>query len=143
MIRIDVKVLNEEVLLRLDTLPRRLRDQLRRKLGDVMEDAREDMLGKKPGKFLDPTYVQAEVQDTGGLLIGSINAEDKPGYFSYSKSNVMRFVAKSGDIVFTYKINEHPFPKGGPVVERYFREKKPWLIDQIEDTVFDVVYNAR
>lgn len=146
MIKIDVKVQNEEVLARLESLPKRLREFLTAKMEAFLEGpARERLHSEVPGKFLDPKYVHADVQTLGSLLVGSIEAEDKPGVYGIvpTKASVLRFVAKSGDLVFTKRVRFHPFPKGAPVIERYFREHKPWLIEQTEDLIFEAVYDAR
>jgi hypothetical protein len=142
-IRIDVSVRGEEAILRLDSLPRRLREQLAQKMAGVLGTARTDMLGGLPGKYLDPKYINVEVTATKDLLIGTLDAEQKPGFYSIvpNKANVLRFIAKSGDIVFTKRVSRHPFLSGAPAIERYFAENKPWLIEQIEDAVFDVVYS--
>lgn len=144
-IRIDVNVRGEEAILRLDSLPRRLREQLAQKMGSVLGTARTDMLQGLPGKYLDPKYINVEVSATKDLLIGTLNAEQKPGFYVPPivpvKADVLRFIAKSGDIVFTKRVARHPFLSGAPAIERYFAENKPWLIEQIEDAVFDVVYS--
>lgn len=143
-IRIDVTVRGTEAILRLDTLPKRLRKALLDKMYGAMAMARDDLLsGRPPGKYLDPQYVDAIVEQRGDVLVGTLRVADKPGIYSIfpSKASVLRFIAKSGDIVFTQKVLRHPFPKGEVAIERYFLEKKPWLIEQIEDTVFDTVYS--
>jgi hypothetical protein len=142
-IRIDVSVRGEEAILRLDSLPRRLREQLAQKMGSVLGTVRTDMLQGLSGKYLDPKYISVEVTATKDLLIGTLDAEQKPGFYTIvpTKANVLRFIAKSGDIVFTKRVSRHPFLSGAPVIERYFAENKPWLIEQIEDAVFDVVYS--
>jgi hypothetical protein len=145
VIRIDVEVRGEEAIVRLETLPRRLRDFLEARLSTfLMTSATERLLSRLPGKFLDPRHVVTDVQTVGSLLIGSLEYIDKLGTYPIPRGapSLLRFIARSGDIVFTRHV-DHPFLKGGPVIERYFRENKPWLIEQIEDFVFEAVYNAR
>ncbi len=116
-------------------------------MGLVLNDARSDMLqeDRAPNKYLDPKYVGVSVEQSGNLLIGTLEAEQKPGFYSIipTKASILRFISKDGDVVFTRKVSRHPYPNATPAIERYFAEKKPWLIEQMEDTVFDVVYNAR
>lgn len=143
-IRIDVSVEGEEAILKLGSLPKRLRKALVDKMYGAMSTAKDQMLEGVPGKYLDKDYIDAFVEQQGDVLIGTLRAEDKPGFYKIppgDKRTFMRFIAKSGDLVRTTKVWEHPYPKGGPAIERYFLEHKPWLIEQIEDAVFDVVYN--
>jgi len=103
------------------------------------------MFGRLPGKYLDPSYVRSGVAETGGFLIGYLEADQKPGTYPIKAVNykTLRFYwEKVGQVVHPKSVN-HPFLSGSLVIERYFRERKPWLIEQIEDAVFDVVYNAR
>lgn len=144
MIRIDVDIQGEEVFINLQTLPKRLRQQLEEKLLSAMREIKSQALTGIPGKYIDASYVQEGIETLGNsTLIGFVEAQDKPGFYDIlpSKASVLRFVSKSGDLVFTKRVYYHPFPKGGPVIERYFAEHKPWLIEQIEDAVFDVVYS--
>lgn len=146
MIRIDVKVRNEEIFVGLETLPKRLREFLAAKLEAFLDGpARERLQGEVPGKYVDPRYIQAEVATVGSLLVGSLEVGDKPGVYAIPKEGkrLMRFVSKSGEVVFTRKVENHPFPKGVPIAERYFRDHKPWLLEQTEDLIFDAVYDAR
>ncbi len=141
-IRIDVQILGEEAILRLDSLPRRLREALTKKMLEAMGTVKSELLYDTPGRYLDPKYIKSEVTQSGDLLVGTVEAEDKPGVYSIypTKANVLRFISKDGDVVFARRVLYHPFLKAGPIVERYFRDHKPWLIEQIEDAVFDVVY---
>jgi hypothetical protein len=146
LIRIDVKVRNEEIFVRLETLPKRLREFLTAKLEAFLDGpARERLQSEVPGKYVDPRYIQAEVATVGSLLVGSLEVGDKPGVYTIvpTKANILRFIAKSGDVVFTKRVLLHPFPKGAPIAERYFRDHKPWLLEQTEDLIFDAVYDAR
>lgn len=146
MISINVNVVGEEALVRLDTLPRRLRAFLETKLDAfLIGPARERLFLEAPGKYLDPQYVQADVRTVGDLLVGSLEIGDKPGVYEFGTKTApaLAFRAKSGDWVVVKRVYNHPYMKGGPIAERYFRENKPWLIDEIEDIIFDAVYNAR
>lgn len=141
MINVTVQVSTGEVLLRLDQLPRRVRRALTDKMNDIIRLAKTDMLSGPPGKFIDSTYVKSGVETIGSLLIGFIEVEDKPGVYQIypSKARILKFIAKSGDLVKTRRVLRHPFPKGAPVVERYLTENKPWIIDQVEDAVIEAL----
>lgn len=146
MIRIDAQIVGTEALVRLDTLPKRHQQLVERKLLAFLEGtAKGQILAGIPGRFVDPKYISAEVSVLGNLLIGSIEGNDKPGVYSIypTKANLLRFISKSGDIVFTKRVLRHPFMKTSPVLERYFRDYKPWLVEQVEDLVFEAVYDAR
>jgi hypothetical protein len=146
MIRIDAKISGEEALVRLDTLPKRFRGLLEKKLQSFLETkVKGGLLVGHPGRYLDPKYVGVDVTTIGSLLIGTLEGEDKPGVYSIfpTKARLLRFESKSGDIVFTKRVLLHPFPKAAPMIERYFRDNKPWLLEQVEDLVFEAVYDAR
>ncbi len=144
-IRIDVSVRGEEAILRLDSLPRRLREQLTQKMRAALGTARTDMLDEVPGKYLAKELVTVEVQSVGDLLIATLEGKQKPGFirpaYGPKTAGAMAFFAKSGDWVVTKRIYQHPYPDPKWSIEKYFRENKPWLIEQIEDAVFDVVYS--
>jgi hypothetical protein len=146
MIRIDVNVVGEEAILHLESLPRRLRDYLTQRMEAFFEGPATDrLLSELPGKYLDPRYIHSEVATVGSLLIGTLTADQKPGFYPISpvRARVLKFVSRTGEIVFTRRVTRHPFLNASPVIERYFRENKPWLIEGVEDFVFDAIYNAR
>lgn len=141
MISIDLRVSGDEVLLRLDQLPRRVRQELTKKFEAIFARMEGEMLQGVPGKFIDPARVRSGTSAIGSLLIGYIEVEDKPGVYAIypTKARVLRFLAKDGDWVHTPRVLLHPFLKGAPVVERYLREQKPWLYDMIEDAVIEAL----
>lgn len=144
MISIRVDVQAEEVLVRLDTLPRRLRGLIITKLTGVLDRAREEMLHDMPGRYLDPAYIQVDVGTAGSMLVGTLEATQKQGRYLITPKHArfLRFYwEKVGAHVAFPRVNRQ-YMNPAPIVERFFREKKPWLIDQVEDAVFDAVYNT-
>lgn len=141
---ITVTVYADEVIVRLDQFPRRLREAIRSKLETtIFPKIRQDIFVGKPGQFLDPKTVKTSVEDigsVGGTVVGVFEAEDKPGVYTIlpTKANFLRFIAKSGDLVVTKAVYRHPFPKTTPVVERVLAESKPWVIEQLEDAVYGI-----
>lgn len=140
---ITVTVYADEVIVRLDQFPRRLREAIRSKLETmIFPKIRQDIFVGKPGQFLDPKTVKTSVEDigsAGGTVIGVFEAEDKPGVYTIlptKAKNLLYFIAKSGDLVVTKAVYRHPFLKTTPVVERVLAESKPWVIEQLEDAVY-------
>jgi len=138
---IQITIYADEVLFRLDQLPRRIRSALREKYGEIFERVNEELFRGVPGQYLDPNFIETGVTEQGSLLIGWIESSDKSGVYSIfpSKANFLRFVAKSGDLVFTKRVLRHPYLKGAPIVERYLRESKPWILDMLEDAVVEAL----
>lgn len=130
---ITVTVYADEILFRLDQLPKKIRGALETKYEEIFAELRERMFQNPPGKFVDPEYVQSGVEAQGSTLIGFIEAEDKPGTYPInpSKARALRFLTKDGTLIRTKHVN-HPFMKGTPIVERLLLESKPWILDQLE-----------
>lgn len=146
MIRIDAQIVGNEALVRLDTLPARSRGLAETKLLAFLEGtAKEKIFARPPGRYVDPQYIMAGTSVSGQLLVGFLEGTDKPGVYPIypTKANLLRFISKSGELVFTKRVLRHPFMKASPVIDRYFVDYKPWLVEQIEDLVFEAVYNAR
>jgi hypothetical protein len=94
-----------------------------------------------PGKYLDQRFIQSGIEQIGSLQIGFIEATDKPGFYSFGPKTkkALAFEAKSGDWVVTKRVINHPYLKGAPIVARYLEEKKPWILDQLEDAVIEAL----
>lgn len=141
---ITVTVYADEVIVRLDQFPRKLREAIRSKLETmIFPKIRQDIFVGKPGQFLDPKTVKTSVEDigsAGGTVIGVFEAEDKRGVYGFGPKEkpYLKFIAKDGEIVRTKHVYNHPFPKTAPVVERVLAESKPWVIEQLEDAVYGI-----
>lgn len=136
---ISIRIIAEEAILHLDRIPTALRKALRKKYEDIFDQLRIGMKDRVPLKFLDPKMIQSGTEEQGSMIIGFLEAEDKPGVYSIfpSKAKVLRFVAKSGEIVFAPKVLNHPFPKAAGHLNLYLEESKPWILDQLNDVVKD------
>lgn len=141
MITVNVQVNADELILRLDGFPLRLRAALHQKFEKIFDEVRTDFLKKTPGKYLDPRHIQFGIADQGSLVIGFIETEDKPGFYAIfpSKGRVLRFISKSGQVVFTRSVMRHPFLKGTRLIEEHLRAMKPWVIDQMEDALIEAL----
>lgn len=141
MISTKITVRGDEVLLRLDHLPKKIREQVAGKFESIFLRMAGEMTARPPGKFLDKSYIQTGVERLGSQVIGFIEVEDKPGVYSIypSKAPILKFVAKSGDLVRTRRVLNHPYLKGAPVVERYLLEQKPWVLEEIEDAIAEAI----
>lgn len=143
---IDVTIRGEEVLLRLDQLPRKIREEIRDKFtSSIFPRMTREILSGTPGKFIDPRYIQTGVEQIGSLVIGFLEVEDKPGVYAIypDKARILRFVGKSGEIVRTRRVLNHPYLKGAPVVERYLLENKPWLVEEVQEAVVEAISRRR
>ena len=137
---ITVKVYADEVLFRLDQIPKRLRAALQSKFESVFAEVTRQTFEGLPGKYLDPTTVQSGISQQGSLTIGFIESQDKPGlYLIYpTKARALRFIAKDGDLVYTKRVL-HPFLKSSTTVERSIAALKPWIEDQLEDALIEAL----
>jgi hypothetical protein len=134
------EVYSEEILTTLNNLPHKIQVAVKLKMENVLDILKDDLFSKKPGMFLDKSTVTTDVEDFYGSIIGSMAGRDKQGSYliTPTKQRALQFVAKSGDLVTT-KLVRHPFLKTVPQIERVLLESKPWIIDQIEDTVIEAL----
>ena len=141
---IEIRVQADEVLFRLDQLPRRVREELAAKFQTIFARVESEIAANVPGKYIDPSYIQSGVDRLGSTMIGFVEIGDKPGVYAIypTKANVLRFMSKSGDLVRTRRVLNHPYLKGAPVAERYLIESKPWVLEELNDAVIEAV-NAR
>jgi hypothetical protein len=137
----EIRIYADEVVLGLARLPVRIREMVEQKMARVMDDVREQTFSKKPGVFVDSSTVQMGVTTHGNTVIGYIETTDKKGVYSIlpSKARALRFIAKSGDIVHTKAVYNHPYLKGSKMVEQTLLEMKPWIIDTLEDAVVEAL----
>jgi hypothetical protein len=139
---IDVRIVGDEVLLRLDQLPRKIRREIANKFRqEIFPRIEREITAKPPGKYIDPNYIQSGVEQLGSTLIGFVEIEDKPGVYSILphgnyllRNKPQQFVAR--------EVHKHPYLKGAPVVARYLAEQKPWIAEDINDAVIEAI-NAR
>jgi hypothetical protein len=136
---ITVKIIAEEAIFHLDKLPASIRNALKKKYEDIFDQLRAGMKDQIPLKFLDPKLVTSGVEEIGSSVIGFIEAEDKPGVYAIfpTKAKVLRFLSKSGEIVFAPKVLNHPFPKAAQHLNQYLLDSKPWIVEQLTNAVKD------
>jgi hypothetical protein len=138
---IEITVYADEVLFRLDQIPRRIRLALHEKFEQIFATLRAELFSKVPGKYLDPGFIQSGVEDQGSLVIGFVEAQAKPGVYSIfpSKARLLKFVTKEGQLVFARQVTRHPYLKGAPMVERLLRESKPWILAELDAAVVEAL----
>lgn len=128
----------EEITLRLDLLPRRLRDTLRAKFENIFSELTTQFFEGVPGKFLDPKQVQTGITEIGSSLVGYIEYSDKEGVYAiYPVNKPMLMNLKQQ--FFAREVHHHPFPKGIPMIERLLTEAKPWIEGQLMNTYIEVL----
>lgn len=140
MISINVTVNADEVLFRLDQIPKKLRAALHSKFEAIFDQFRQETFSKVPGRYLDPNYIKSGVTDQGSLVIGYIESDDKSGFYTIlpSKARALRFLSKGGELVYSRRVL-HPYLKGSPIVAREILAAKPWIEDQITDALYEAL----
>lgn len=139
---VEVRVYSSEVVVALENLPRKIRAAVREKLGMVVEEVKATALAGKPGVFITPSTIETEVVGIGNTIIGSLEAQDKVGVYSIfpSKARVLRFVAKSGDLVHTAHVFAHPYPKSSVAVERALQKlDQARFVDEVENAIIEAL----
>ncbi len=137
---ITITVYADEVLFRLDQIPKKLREALRAKFEDVFSVVSQRVFEGSPWKYLNPAMIQSGVTDQGSLVIGYIEATDRDTKYPIvpKAKPYLKFVAKDGEFVTT-KLVMHPYLKGVPRVAQVLLESKPWIIDQLTDAVYEAL----
>jgi hypothetical protein len=138
---IEIRVYADEVTFGLEQIPKRIRENLKSKFEGIFSTVKAEVFSGRPGKYLDPKFIQSGIEQIGSLQIGFIEAEDKPGTYVIvpTKRRLLEFIGtKDGALVRTKLVN-HPYLKGAPVVARYLEEKKPWILDQLESAVIEAL----
>jgi len=132
---IDVRVIGEEVLLRLDQLPQAVRRRIVAKMGAIFAKMEEDILSRTPGRFFDKAFLLSGVTSQGDTLIGYLEANDKPGLYSIFPVNKTYLINRPKNF-FAREVHRHPYLKPEALhIETYLRESKPWILDQISEAV--------
>jgi hypothetical protein len=132
---------DEEVLVQLKGLPQKVREAVKSKMETILATVREDIFQTLPGKYIDPKTIVSGVTDVGSTIVGFIEATDKPGLY-YIFPNYAKYLifigARDGKKVAARMVR-HPYPRGTPLVISKMAELKPWIEDQLEDTIIDVM----
>lgn len=135
MVEINITAYADELLLRLDNLPKRIREELREKFKFIFLRVELELFNKTPGQFLDKSYIQSGVTDIGSSVIGYIEATDKPGVYPIPMSKGKLIQLASGEKVWARQVLNHPYLKASPLVARAIEQSKPWIIEALEDAV--------
>ncbi len=137
---ITVNIVAEEAILHLERIPRDLREMLKKKFGDIFDQLRAGMAEVVPLKYLDPKFVQSGTEELGSSIVGFIEADEKPGVYAIypSKARVLRFISQSGEVVFVPKVLAHPFTRADRHLADYLARSKPWIVEQLEDSIKDL-----
>ena len=140
---IEIRIYDEEVILRLDQFPRKIREAMREKFSSaIFPQIREDITSRPPGKFLDLKNLETGVEDQGQSVIGFISYEDKPGTYPIiaTKSALLHFFwNKIGRWIVTKEV-AHPFLKGTKIVAEELTSKHNWIIDELTTAVTEVQF---
>src|SRR6266566_3244175 len=115
---VKLVVYDDEVMLKLEGLPRRVRDALHLKFERIFDQVRGDFFKATPAKFLDPSLAIMDVTDVGSSVLGYIEINQKDGTYTITaKSQALRFISKGGELLFRKSV-QHAYPKVGPTVAR-------------------------
>lgn len=138
---IEIRVQADEILFRLDQIPKRIRAALSGKYQDIIGEIRQQIQNTVPGKYLDPALLTSGTEIQGSLLIGYVEYTEKGGVYTIypSKARVLRFLTKGGELVFAKRVLLHPYPKGGETIQSQLQKLKPWIFDQLEDAVIEAL----
>ena len=139
---LEINIVDTELLVHLDNLPVKVRRVLTAKMENIFDTLREKLFQNVPGKYLDPSFIKTGVEQQGTTTtIGYIEGEDKPGVYSIfpSKAKVLRFTSKSGDLVHTKHVFNHPYLKSAPHLAKLLEENKAWIEDQLYDSVIEAL----
>ena len=135
---IDIRVVDEEVLVILNELPRKIQRVLESKLDEIFQGLKTNLTKSLPGKYLDQQYIRLGVSKMGdSTLVGYLEGDDKPGVYSIfpSKAQALRFFAKGGELVYSKRVLNHPYLKSAPHLARLIAESKPWIEEELWDAV--------
>jgi len=153
VISIDIKVIDQELLVKLDKLPERLHEAIRVKLVEgvaelrlkVIENLTGKVLNSKSGRLVESLV--SGVEELGSTLIGFVaiesadakvkayaEAHEYGGKGSYEivpiQKKILRFIGKSGDIIFA------PYVYHPPAAERSYLRSALWeMAPEIEEQI--------
>lgn len=142
---LSFRVFADEVTVRLDQFPSHLQKILRRKFEAIFDTLTEDILSTVPGKYLDPSLVQTGVTQQGSMSIGFFEVQGKPGFYAIypTKANLLKFISKLGDVVFTPRVLYHPYPQPGPTIEKALRQRRDWIEEKLGEAVSESLRRRR
>ena len=164
MIGLNVRFSGDEVLVRLDGFPRRLRDVLDLKFRELVDELRLKVMENLSGKVLNTKSgallgaVRSGVEQLGSQLIGFVEIDpanttvkeyalvhEYGGKGSYEivpvSKRMLRFIGKSGDVVFASYVL-HPPAAERSYLRSAFIEMQPLITSGLEDALFDAIYGA-
>lgn len=127
----------DEVVFRLDQLPKRLRAVLRTKFENIFSELTSQFF-EYEGRFLDRKQVQTGITEIGSTLIGYIEYTDKVGFYAIYPVNKPLLINLKQQF-FAKEVHLHPYPKGSPTIERILLASKPWIEDQLENTYIEAL----
>lgn len=138
---LELSVFDQQVILSLRKLPRRVQATLVQSLTDILNVLKSDILFHPPGRYLDPDSIQVSVNrfPGGKYIVGHMDAEQRRGLYDIWATNAsaLRFVRK-GELVYTRHVR-HPYPNPVPLIEQILEETKPWLLDKLEDDMIEAL----
>lgn len=137
MISINITVHADEVLFRLDQIPKKLREALRKKFEQIFVDLEEKLFIGTPNRYLDQKRLKTGVSDVGSAVVGFLEYEERQDKYPITPKTAafLQFRgAKDNRWVRTHLV-EHPYPKGAPAIAQLLRESKPWIFGELEDAV--------
>ena len=132
----------DEILLKMEQVPQRIRNALKVKLNQEVEILRQKFAESLPGKYVDPERVISGVDEvTPSLIAGYIEVGEKGGKYTIlpTKANLLRFLGKDGSLVFT-KMVLHPYISAGvvaPHLESLISRELPEIESNLEDVVIE------
>lgn len=135
---LKLTVYDDEVLLHLDRIPRRLRQALAAKFEQIFGQITSDLFERGPAKYLDPSMAITAIDQIGTGVIGSVEIFQKEGrYVITAKGRALEFLTKGGELLYRKEVL-HPYPKlDVPSLTRELTRLKPWIEDQLYDTLIE------
>lgn len=164
MISVNVRIIDREVLVRLDRLPARIHAAVQLKFSELVGLLREKVAENLGGKVLQiksgallRSLGPPVVENIGLTLIGTVDiipenenvkeyalAHEYGGKGSYEivpmNKSLLRFIGKSGDVVFAPYVY-HPAAAERSYLRSALADMQPIFTSGIEDAVFDGLYN--
>ncbi len=91
-----------------------------------------------PGKYLALAQFQSGVDSIGDTTVGYLSYTDKDGKYPIvpKAAAFLQFRTREGGWVRTHLVM-HPYPKGAASVTAMLLQSKPWIIDQLSESVRD------
>lgn len=137
---LDIKVFADEAILRLDQVPKKVREALRAKYESIFAElqTRVKTSSGTVGKFLDPMMITSGISDVGSAVVGYIEYKDKEDKYPIvpKAAAFLQFRSESGGWVRTQLVM-HPYPKAASTIEQLLSSSKPWILEQLEDAIYE------